>query len=444
MNTKQDLTTGNISKKLWVFAIPLMIGNLMQQLYNLADTWIVGRYIGDDALAAVGSSYSLMTFITSVILGLCLGSGAFFSIEFGRKDIGRLKNGLFISFVLIGIFSIFLTGLALWFKDGIMTLLQIPDELKEMMGEYLYYIFMGIVATFLYNYFSNLLRGIGNSIVPLIFLCVSVILNIGLDLYFVVGLDMGIRGAAIATVVSQYISGIGVMIYFYIHYPELHVKKADAILNKRTVLDMASLSGLTCLQQSVMNLGILMVQGIVNGFGAQVMAAFAVAVKIDTIAYMPVQDFGNAFSTFTAQNFGAGKYDRIRDGIKEALKSVVIFCIVISGLVCIFAKPLMLAFVDATSTEIVKTGVEYLRIEGAFYLGIGLLFMLYGYYRAINKPKVSVVLTVVSLGLRVVLAYLLSSIDAVGVTGVWIAIPIGWIAADIVGICFYSKYRFLK
>lgn len=301
-----------------------------------------------------------------------------------------------------------MTGLALYLKDELMTLLQVPYELKKLMGEYLHYIFMGIIATFLYNYFSNLLRGIGNSVVPLIFLCVSVVLNIGLDLYFVLALNMGIQGAAVATVIAQYISSIGLMIYFYIRYPELRIKKEDANMNKRAVVDIASLSGLTCLQQSVMNFGILMIQGIVNSFGAQVMAAFAVAVKIDTIAYMPVQDFGNAFSTFIAQNFGAGKYERIRKGIKEALKSVVVFCIVISGLVCVFARPLMLAFVDASSTEIVKIGVGYLRIEGAFYIGIGLLFMLYGYYRAVNKPKMSVVLTVISLGTRVVLAYLLS------------------------------------
>lgn len=441
MAKNKDLTTGNINRKLWAFAVPLMLGNIMQQLYNLADTWVVGRFIGDDALAAVGSSYSLMTFITSVILGLCLGSSAFFAMEYGRRNIKRLKNGMFVSFMIIGIFSLLLTVLALYLKDNIMLLLKVPDSLRQMMGEYLHYIFIGIIATFLYNYFSNLLRGIGNSVVPLIFLCVSVVLNIGLDLYFVIRLGMGIRGAAVATVTAQYISGLGLMIYFYICYPKLHIKKEDIYFNKQTMMDITSLSGLTCLQQSVMNFGILMVQGIVNSFGAQVMAAFAVAVKIDTIAYMPVQDFGNAFSTFVAQNFGAGKYDRISKGIKEALKSVVIFCIVISSLVCIFAKPLMMTFVDAQSAEIIRIGMEYLRIEGAFYIGIGVLFMLYGYYRAINKPKMSVVLTVISLGIRVVLAYILSSVGFIGVRGIWAAIPIGWITADAVGIVYYAKSR---
>ena len=439
MNTKQDLTTGKINRKLWAFAVPLMLGNVMQQLYNLVDTWVVGKYIGDSALAAVGSSYSLMTFITSVILGLCLGSSAFFAIEFGRKNTERLRNGIFVSFILIGVFSLVLTVIALYFRENLMKVLQVPEELQNMMGEYLYYIFIGIIATFLYNYFSNLLRGIGNSVVPLVFLFVSVVLNIALDLYFVLVLNMGIRGAAVATVISQYISGAGLMIYTHICYPELRIRKSEAVFQKLTVRDIVSLSGLTCLQQSVMNFGILMIQGIVNSFGAQVMAAFAVAVKIDTIAYMPVQDFGNAFSTFVAQNFGAGKEKRIREGIKESLKSVIVFCIVISVLVCVFARPLMQTFVDASSTEVIKIGMGYLRIEGAFYIGIGILFMLYGYYRAVNKPKMSVVLTVVSLGIRVVLAYALSSVQRIGVTGIWVAIPIGWIIADIIGISYYFK-----
>lgn len=439
MDIKKDLTTGKINRKLWAFAVPLMLGNVMQQLYNLVDTWVVGKYIGDSALAAVGSSYSLMTFITSVILGLCLGSSAFFAIEFGRKNTERLRNGIFVSFILIGVFSLVLTVIALYFREPLMKILQVPEELQNMMGEYLYYIFIGIIATFLYNYFSNLLRGIGNSVVPLVFLFVSVVLNIALDLYFVLVLNMGIRGAAVATVISQYISGAGLMIYTHICYPELRIRKSEAVFQKLTVRDIVSLSGLTCLQQSVMNFGILMIQGIVNSFGAQVMAAFAVAVKIDTIAYMPVQDFGNAFSTFVAQNFGAGKEKRIREGIKESLKSVIVFCIVISVLVCVFARPLMQTFVDASSTEVIKIGMGYLRIEGAFYIGIGILFMLYGYYRAVNKPKMSVVLTVVSLGIRVVLAYALSSVQRIGVTGIWVAIPIGWIIADIIGISYYFK-----
>ena len=204
---------------------------------------------------------------------------------------------------------------------------------------------------------------------------------------------------------------------------------------------ISALSILTCVQQSVMNFGILMIQGLVNSFGKAVMAAFAAAVKIDTLAYMPVQDFGNAFSTFVAQNFGANQPERIRRGIRASVGAVFAFCLVISTCVCVFAAPLMRIFVDAQRSDIIAIGVSYLRIEASFYFGIGLLFMLYGYYRAINRPGMSVVLTVCSLGTRVLLAYLLSPIASIGVTGIWMAIPIGWFLADCVGIIYYCILR---
>lgn len=202
--------------------------------------------------------------------------------------------------------------------------------------------------------------------------------------------------------------------------------------------DIFRLSGLTCLQQSVMNFGILMVQGLVNSFGAVVMAAFSVAVKIDTIAYMPVQDYGNAFSTFVAQNYGAGKTERIKKGVKSSVIVVFIFCMIISSAVCVFAPQLMNIFVKE-KPDVTLVGVSYLRIEAAFYFGIGLLFMLYGFYRGINRPAISLVLTVCSLGTRVLLAYVLSAIPAIGVKGIWVSIPIGWILADAVGVIYYIR-----
>ena len=198
---------------------------------------------------------------------------------------------------------------------------------------------------------------------------------------------------------------------------------------------------MTCIQQSVMNLGILMIQGLVNSFGVAVMAAFAAAVKIDSFAYMPVQDFGNAFSTFIAQNYGAGQKGRIRKGLKSAVLTALVFCLVISGAVCLFAPQLMTIFVRPEETEILAIGVEYLRIEGACYCGIGCLFLLYGLFRGMGRPGISVVLTVVSLGVRVALAYLLAPIPAVGLVGIWWAIPIGWLLADLAGLFFIRSQR---
>ncbi len=441
MARSRDLTEGNITAGLWSFAIPLMFGNVLQQLYNLADTWIVGRYLGENALAAVGSSYTLMTFLTSIIIGLCLGSSAFLSISYGKKDGDTMRNGLFLSFVFIAALTLLLSLIVYAFLPQIIIFLQVPSDIVPMITEYLWYVMWGFGATFLYNYISNAMRSIGNATTPLCFLGISVVLNIALDFYFVAGCGLGVRGAAVATVIAQVIAGVGIAIYFILVYPEYRLKREDITFRKSVIREIFSLSGLTCLQQSIMNLGILLVQGLVNSFGAAVMAAFAVAVKIDTIAYMPVQDFGNAFSVFVAQNYGAGKGMRIRQGIRKAGLSVILFCLVVSTLVYIFARPLMAIFVGTEGVDVIAVGVQYLRIEGAFYVGIGILFMLYGYYRAVRKPMMSVVLTIISLGSRVALAYILSSISVIGVKGIWAAIPIGWFLADVTGIAYYLLVR---
>ena len=436
-----DLSKGPVVKSMLLFAIPMILGDLLQQCYNIADTLIVGRCLGEKALAAVGSSFTLMTFITSIILGLCMGSSALFSIRFGQKDENGLKEDICASFIFIAAVTVLLNVVAYASLGGLRVFLRVPDEVWGEMREYLFVIFMGIPAVFLYNYFASYLRAIGNSVIPLVFLAVSSLLNIILDLWFVIGFKMGVAGAAEATVIAQYLSGLGIMLYTLICYKRVHVIWKISCLKKERISEIVSFSMLTCIQQSVMNLGILMVQGLVNSFGTVVMAAFAAAVKIDAFAYMPVQDFGNAFSTFIAQNYGAKEKQRIQHGLKAAVCISAIFCIVISTFVFLFAKPLMMIFVDAGETHIIMEGVRYLRIEGAFYIGIGWLFLLYGLYRALGKPGMSVVLTIFSLGTRVVLAYILSAIPQIGVTGIWWSVPIGWALADIIGFLYYKNYK---
>lgn len=428
-----DLTKGPVIKSILLFAIPMIIGDLLQQCYNIADTLIVGQVLGKNALASVGSSFTLMTFLTSIILGLCMGSGALFSICFGQKDEEKLKENLSASFFFILLISIILNIIAYLSLDYLKVFLNVPDEVWLDMKDYLFIIFTGILAIFLYNYFASYLRAIGNSITPLIFLGLSSFVNIALDLYFVIVLDKGVVGAAKATVIAQYLSGIGILLYTFKKYPQVFSISKVSYLKKERIKEIVSYSILTCLQQSVMNLGILMVQGLVNSFGTVVMAAFAAAVKIDAFAYMPVQDFGNAFSTFIAQNYGAKEDGRIRKGLKAAVSISTGFCLVVSLLVFICAKPLMMIFVN--EMDVIKEGVRYLRIEGSFYLGIGCLFLLYGLYRAIGKPAMSLVLTIISLGTRVLLAYILSSI--VGVVGIWWSVPIGWFLADLFGFGYY-------
>ena len=443
MATKHDtaLTTGPITQSLILFALPMMAGNLLQQLYNVADTIIVGRFLGADTLAAVGSAYTLMTFLTSILLGLCMGSGALFSIRWGEGDQTGLKSGIFHAFVFIAAAALALTVAVFALLDPILVLLQVPEGIIPLMHSYLWCIFWGIPAVFLYNYFAALLRAVGNSVVPLVFLGVSAVLNIVLDLVFVLVCAWGVAGAAVATVLAQYVSGIGITVYTLFRLPALVPNREDRRWNRGVLSEIVSFSLLTCVQQSIMNFGILMVQGLVNSFGVNVMAAFAAAVKIDAFAYLPVQDFGNAFSTFVAQNTGAEQPERVRRGLRAAAATSLVFSLAASALVCLFAAPLMTIFVSPEETEIIAIGVQYLRIEGACYCGIGILFLFYGLFRGIGRPGVSVVLTAVSLGTRVALAYLLSPIPAVGLLGIWWAVPIGWGLADLIGLGFWLRRK---
>lgn len=433
-----NLTEGSIFQKLIRFSLPMIAGNLLQQAYNLVDTLIVGKCIGADALAAVGSAYTLMIFITSIIIGLCMGSGAFFSADFGAGEEVRLREDIRLSFWFIFTVSVVIYLIIYPGMELILSLLQTPRELMGLTRDYVSVVFVGIAFVFLYNFFSYLLRAMGNSMVPLGFLAASAGLNIVLDIWFVMGFQMGVGGAAWATVIAQAAAGIGIAVYSMARLPVLRGNTTRrwnfGRLREIIVNDVA-----TGIQQSVMNFGILMIQGLVNSFGAAIMASFAAAVKIDTIAYMPAQEFGNAYSLFVSQNYGAKKEDRIRKGTKLSFLASAGFCLVISLLICTFAENLMGLFVDAGEAQIIAEGARYLRIEGAMYVGIGVLFLWYGYFRGIRSPHISLILTVISLGTRVALSYTLAPRTPLGVVAIWYSIPIGWFLADAAGLVFYRR-----
>lgn len=439
---KRDLTKGNVTVTMLMFAAPMILGNILQQCYNLADTWIVGRFVGAGALAAVGSAYTLMTFLTSVIIGMCMGSGALFSICFGRRDMRRLKEYILSSFFLILGLTLLLTAVSFLLLDPILKVLQTPPEIYGMMYTYMKIILCGLVFVFLYNYFSFLLRSTGNSVIPLVFLGISTVLNIVLDYVFVAVWNRSAQGAAEATVLAQIVSGVGIAAYSFVKEPALRMKGEKIRVRGRLLREIFSYSVATGIQQSVMNFGILMVQGLVNSFGTAVMAAFAAGVKIDTIAYMPAQEFGNAYSIFISQNYGAEKKERIKAGTRNAIVIVLVFCLLVSAAVFLLARQLMGIFIDPWETQILDIGAGYLRIEGACYCGIGILFLLYGYFRAVERPEISLLLTIISLGTRVALAYAFA--PALGVGAIWWAIPIGWLLADVTGAALVRKVKFRK
>lgn len=438
---RHDLTKGNETKVMLKLVVPMIIGNLFQQLYNVADTIIVGKFIGPNALAAVGSSFSVMVLLNSIILGLCMGSSTVFSILYGAKETEKLKNSYFISASLIGLLTLLINFLALFFIDEILFLLNTPEEVLADTKTYLQIIFYGITFTSVYNYFSAIMRSMGNTMTPLIFLIISSVINIVLDIVFIVPFNMGVGGAAYATIIAQAASAIGLAVYCFRKNPMIHLKRKDLHIDMSIVKMIGNNSILSSIQQSIMNLGILMIQGLVNSFGVSAMAAFASVVKIESFAYLPEQEFGNAFSIFIAQNYGAKENGRIRNGIRSAIKLITIYGVAISALIILLAKPLMSIFINANETEILQIGTQYLYIVASFYILIGFLFMFYGLFRGMGKPEMSIILTIISLGTRVILAYTLSSVSSIGLVGIWWSIPIGWALADIIG--FY-KIKMIK
>lgn len=434
---QKDLTEGPIVRRLLLFSLPMTAANLLQQCYNLADTMIVGRFIGDDALASVGSAYTLMVFITSILLGLSLGSSALIANYYGAGKSEKMHTTIASSFIVIFLLSLIITVVSLFALDWIIGILNTPEELEEMLREYLFWIFLGLAGVFLTNYFSCLLRSVGDSVTPLIFLSLSAVMNIFLDLYFIISLSWGIAGAAIATIISQYSAGFGLLIVTVARNGNL-IPSLDEIRKwRKEIKSVLSYSFLTSAQQSVMNFGILMVQGLVNSFGVSVMAAFAAGVKIDSFSYLPTQDFGNAYSFFISQNSGKGQRDRIKKGTRIAILITVMFSLFISLLVNITAPWLIGIFFSNPGNEIISIGVSYLRVEGSFYALIGMLFLFYGYFRADGRPSVSLILTIISLGLRVLLSYTFAPLF--GYWSIWVSIPIGWAVADLAGLFFYKR-----
>ncbi len=475
MDKQIDLTTGRVTSSMMKFALPMILGNLLQQFYNIADTWVVGRFVGSEALASVGSAYTLMTFVTSILIGLCMGCGSLFSFDYGAGNKERFRASLQTSFAMVGGFSVILCIAVMVGMKGILHFLNIPDELFVQMYHYVQIVMPGMLFIFLYNFYAYVLRSIGNSVVPLYFLAASSMLNVGLDILFVVGFHWSLEGAGVATLISQIIAGVGLMLYAWHLNDEFRIHPSWWKQMNKPYREIVRYSVASSLQQSVMNFGILLVQGMVNSFGTAAMAAFAAAVKIDTFAYMPAQEYANAYSIFVSQNYGAGRKSesyadiperkigedrnikaqnadcinkgkaqpatqaglRIKQGTRSACTISLGFCALVSIIVFICARYLLYIFIDPAETEILNIGINYLHIEGAFYIGIGLLFLWYAYFRGVNRPQMSLVLTIISLGTRVLIAWISTNVPAFGLNGIWWAVPIGWFLADVVGFIAY-------
>lgn len=434
MTKKIDMTTGNITNKLLLFTLPIFLGNIFQQIYSLSDTLVVGRFLGSNALAAVGSSTALMVLITSIIIGLCLGSSVLFAKLYAAKDYEKLSKAISTSIIFILGVTIIISAILLIFLEPLLIMFQVPIEALGLAKDYLYIVISGLFFLSLYNIAAAMLRAIGNSKIPLMFLIVSSTVNVAFDFILVLAIPMGIKGPALSTFFAQLASGIPIFIYALRQFKFVNLKlKFDKSIFK----EVWDHSILTSLQQSIMNFGILLIQGLVNSFGVVAMAAFTIGVRIDAFAYMPAQDFGNAFSLYVAQNKGVNNDIRIRKGFRSAIVSSTIFCGIISIIIFIFA-PFFVKLFSPENAEVLTQGVKYLRIEGSFYILIGYLFIFYALFRGLGMFKTSIVLTITSLGLRVLLAYSFT-FSGLGLTSIWASIPIGWCIADLLGFYLYFK-----
>lgn len=432
-----DMTKGNPSKIILKFFMPLFIGDLFQQLYSIIDAMVVGKFVSGNAFAAVGSSSAVNVFITSVLLGLAMGSSAVFSQLYGAGQFDELKKTISTALLFLLFSSAFITVITSVCLHPIIVYYQMPEETARYAEQFLRFSFLGIIFVGMYNAFAFLLRSFGDSKSPLYFLIGSCLLNIILDLTFVIGFHMEVFGVAAATFISQGASAIGCGIYTVKKLKFLNFDRKDIGFSFSGFKKVAGYAVLTALQQSISSFGMMLIQGLVNTFGAAVMAAFAACSKIDSVANTPLQDLGNAFSTFTAQNKGAGESERIRKGFVATSRIIIILSAAISMAAFLFAPNLITLFVNKDAQNVIRIGVAYLRIVPLFYVLLGFIVMFYGFFRGLGAIKISIILTVVSQGLRVLLAYFFAPVR--GFTGICWAIATGWLLSDLLGFYMYNR-----
>lgn len=434
----KDMTIGNPSKILFYFAVPMVLGNILQQFYNIVDSMIVGNFIGADALAAVGASYPITFVLITVANGCSIGCGVVISQFFGAKLMDKVKTSIFTSIIFIAVFSFLLMIIGLIFSNDILTLMNTPSNIFSDSSIYMKIYFMGVVFLFIYNIINSSFNALGNSKTPLKFLLFSSFLNIFLDLIFVAKFKFGVSGAAYATLISQGLSAILSLV------PLLKSINCIKTHTKIKLFDFSILKNIfkiaipSILQQSIVSFGNLLVQSLVNTYGSVVIAGYAAAIKIDSITILPMSNMSNAVSTFTGQNIGAHKEDRIKQGYKAALVMIGIFCALITCILFLFGNSIMGLFVDASSNPgVISVGTQYMRIVSIFYFFMGLMVITNGVLRGSGDMKVFLASTITNLSTRVIFAYGLAFL--IGYYAIWYAVPLGWIFASIVSVIRYRS-----
>ncbi len=434
----QDLTEGKPGKLILRFATPMLIGNVFQQVYNVTDSIIVGKFLGKEALAAVGASFPLIFLLISFIIGIASGSTILISQFFGAKDLDKVRRTIDTLYIFLFFASILVTILGITFSAPIFRLIKLPEELIPMATLYMSIYLSGSVFFFGFNGSSAILRGLGDSKTPLYFLILSTIINIFLDILFIVVFKWGISGAAIATVISQTGAFLTLVIYLNRTHPIMNLSWRRMIWDKKIFSSSVKIGLPTGFQQTFVSIGMIALLRIVNDYGTNVIAAYSVAGRIDGMAALPAMNFGTALSTYVGQNIGAKKMNRVKQGLLDTLKMSGVTAIITSALIIIFRHQLMALFVS--DPNVIKIGAEYLLIVSGFYIMFSSMFVIGGVMRGAGDTLIPMFITLFSLWIiRIPLAAFLSKF--IGVQGIWWAIPIAWFMGMSLSFLYYRTGR---
>ena len=439
----KDLTIGREGKLIFFFALPMLLGHLFQQFYSMVDSAIVGKFLGKEALAAVGASFPIIFTMIALMIGIASGGMVVISQYFGAKDMVKVKKATETIYIFMFAASIILTIAGLLLVDPIFRITKLPLELLPMAKTYINIYIAGIILFFGYNGTAAILRGMGDSKTPLYFLVISTIANIFLDLLFVLVFKWGIAGAAFATLVSQGGALFTAMIYLHKTHDIINFNFRQWTFDREIFRACFRIGLPTGLQQTFVALGMMALFSIVNTFGTNVVAAFSAAGRIDSIATVPAMVFAQALSSFVGQNIGAGKIDRVRKGLIMTMLMSWASSIIISFVLIIFRSHIMHIFTNKDEVEVIRIGGEYLTIVTSFYLVFATMFTLGGVMRGAGDTLIPMFITLLSLWLiRIPLAYFLS--DKMGETGIWWAVPIGWTAGMLLTYLYYRTGRWKK
>ena len=446
----KNMTEGRPLKLLFFFALPMVAGNLFQQLYNMVDTAVVGKFVGEDAVAAVGSSFPIVFLAVAVASGLSMGCNVVVSQLFGAGRIHEMKSTISTAIISLSVLGLIIVILGTLLAGPLLQLLGTDPDIMEDSKTYLQIYFGGALFLFLYNTLNGIYNAQGDSKTPLIFLMISSLTNIVLDLLFVIQYDMGVAGVAWATLIAQGMCAVASLVVLFWRMKRMPCEPERAqekvpLFHLVAVKRIAQIGLPSMLQQSLVSLSMMMMQGLVNSYGKVLVAGYTAATKIDTLAMLPNMNFSNAMSSYTAQNIGAKKYERVKEGLKACLLMVVIFSLVITFGIFLFGNPLLSLFLDPEDTSgALGYGLTYMHTVSLFYMLMGLLFVANGMLRGAGDMGAFTVSSMSNLFSRVAIAYALARLTPLGANAIWWSIPAGWGIGSVVALLRVRSGKWIR